>query len=168
MNIRKFKSLKDYFNLKFLLNLKITSNTIYRGILATSSEEEDNDDDDEEEERKAEAKKEEEKKKEKESDQPVSEEERIRRFREMLLGAEAAKSKPKKNRDADLEFDWEGGAIKEDGFDEELFDGGDKKSNTSPLILNNSCKHVLIDYTKLTQRRIVARNSARNTRRSAS
>lgn len=116
--------------------MKITSNTIYRGILATSSEEEDNDD--EEEERKAETKKEEEKKKEKESDQPVSEEERIRRFREMLLGAEAAKSKPKKNRDADLEFDWEGGAIKEDGFDEELFDGGDKKSSTSPLILNNS------------------------------
>lgn len=87
-------------------------NSDFKGILATSSEEED----DEEEEEEAKNNVSEEKKT---SNKEETEEERIKRFRELLLGSDK-KSKSKK-RDGDMEFDWEGGDIKEDGFDDLLF-----------------------------------------------
>lgn len=100
------RSKNSLFNFKF-----------FRGILATSSEEEDNANDET-------GKNESEKKPDDEPDDEADEAERIRRYRELLLGSE---SKSKKQRKGDLEFDWEGG-IKEDGFNELLFNNNNKKS----------------------------------------
>lgn len=91
-------------------------NTDFRGIIATSSEEEDEDDDADDPVQVKQKEKPDEKKEN--GTKKDEEDERLRKYRELLLGVEA---KSKKSRDADLEFSWEGG-IKENGFDDSLFD----------------------------------------------
>lgn len=88
-----------------------------RGILATSSEE----DEDEEAEDKAEREDIKIKEAEQTKNQTESEDQRIKRYRELLLGVDK-KSSTRKQREGDLEFDWEGGDLKEEGFNELLFD----------------------------------------------
>ncbi len=106
-------------------------NASFNEILASSSSEEESQDESQDEKEAEELKKkqeQEQKEKEKKSAKKGNkstnkndEEERIKKFRELLLGNE---SKKNKKRDVDLEFAWEGG-MKEEGFDDALFDADD-------------------------------------------
>jgi hypothetical protein len=95
-------------------------NTDFKHILATSSEEEDVDNANNIDELALKKKKKLAKKggvteDKEEATGGDEEDERLRKYRELLFGAEA---KPKKQRDADLEFSWDGGIEQQDGFNE--------------------------------------------------
>ena len=105
-------------------------NASFNEILASSSSEDEAEDENQKEEEAEKLKKEEEEKKEKEKKNEKQnnknknkndDDERIKKFRELLLGSD---SKKNKKRDVDMEFAWEGG-MKEEGFDDALFDADD-------------------------------------------
>jgi hypothetical protein len=103
-----------------------------KNLIATSSEEEDNEDEllqektsNNKKETKEDKKKKNEKAVKEKDDEPKDEEEnRIKIYRELLLGADNKKNKKHKDGGG-LEFSWEGG-MEEEGFNELLFN---KKSN---------------------------------------
>lgn len=98
-------------------------NSNFKNILATSSEEEDEESEPEQQKLEAAKKIDDAKNKiEEKSDEKDTENDRIKKYREILLGSG---QKSKKAREADLEFSWEGG-IEEEGFNDLLFNS--KKS----------------------------------------
>jgi hypothetical protein len=95
-------------------------NTDFNHILATSSEEEDNHNENNIDEIALRKKRRQAKKSNGSEDKEEvavgdEEDERLRKYKALLFGAD---TRPKKSRDADMEFSWEGGMEEQDGFND--------------------------------------------------